>query len=193
MKYNPDLHHRRSIRLSNHDYRGPGTYYLTICNQGCERLFGEIVDGRMVLNDAGKMVESIWLELPSRYDGIELDAFVIMPNHVHGIVVLVGAGPSARPEPPFRHPTGQPRGVAPTPNLSIPDVVNRFKSLTTARYREGVYHNDWCPFLGRLWQRNYYEHVIRDETELAHIRQYILENPLHWQDDPENVQAPLWE
>ena len=81
---------------------------------------------------------------------------------------------------------GRPRGVAPTKVLSLPDVVQRFKSLTTAKYREGVRQSDWRPFAGQLWQRNYYEHVIRDEEELDRVRQYITENPLRWDQDPEN-------
>jgi putative transposase len=91
MTFNPDIHHRRSIRLRNFDYASAGAYFVTICAQGRDCLFGEVVDGVMAANDAGRMVESVWSRLPERFSGIELDAFVIMPNHVHFILFLVGA------------------------------------------------------------------------------------------------------
>ena len=133
----------------------------------------------MILNDAGQMVQAVWDEIPGNYDGVETDVFVIMPNHVHGIVVIVGAGPCACPN------HGQPRGVAPTV-LSLPDVVHRFKTLSTKRYVDGVKQHNWKSFDKKLWQRNYYEHIIRDETELNKIREYIINNPLNWQTDDEN-------
>lgn len=150
------------------------------------------------MNDAGHMVQSVWNELPQHYSGVDVDAFVVMSNHIHGIIVLmdddvvVGAGPRARPDnresPPFdgqpRGVRGQPQGVAPT--MSLPDVVHRFKSLTTARFRHGVIHNNWHPFHGGLWQRNYYEHVIRNESELGRIREYIVANPGRWDEDINN-------
>ncbi|MBI2354681.1 MAG: hypothetical protein HYV06_06595 [Deltaproteobacteria bacterium] len=91
MTFNPDIHHRRSIRLRNFNYASAGAYFVTICSQGRECLFGEVVDGVMVANDAGRMVKSVWSGLPERFSGIELDSFVIMPNHVHCILFLVGA------------------------------------------------------------------------------------------------------
>ena len=192
-KYDPTRHHRRSIRLPAYDYTQPGAYFVTICSQNRECLFGDVINEEMILNQRGEMVERTWRELAECYPGVEVDAFVIMPNHVHGIIVLVeagplgvgpvGAGPRACPEGPGACP-GRPQGVAPT--MSLPDVVHRFKSLTTARYRTGVLQDGWQPFPGRLWQRNYYEHVIRDEEELNRIRQYIIDNPGRWQDDVEN-------
>ncbi|MBI2352214.1 MAG: transposase [Deltaproteobacteria bacterium] len=149
-------------------------------NRQC--LFGEIVDGEMRVNDAGRMVQSVWEELPQRYHGIDIDALVVMPNHIHGIIMLmdddvVGAGPRARPGNRKSRPLdGQPRGVAPT--MSLPDVVHRFKSLATACYRHGVTEKGWREFCGRLWQRNYYEHIVRGEEELDRIRLYIEDNPL---------------
>ena len=179
MTYDPTGHQRRSIRLAGYDYRQAGAYFVTICSQHRECVFGEVVQGQMILNGPGQMVELAWHQLPQCYPGVEVDAFAIMPNHVHGIVVLVGAGPGACPE----H-TGRPQGVAPT--MSLPDVVHRFKSLTTTRYRTGVLQDGWQPFPGRLWQRNYYEHVIRNDRELARVRQYIVDNPARWEEDPEN-------
>ena len=149
-------------------------------------MFGEIVDGRMVLNDAGRMVKLVWNELPQHYSGVDIDGFVAMPNHIHGIIVLtVGAGPRACPKDERSHnERGQPQGVAPT--ISLPDVVHRFKSLTTAHYREGVRKNNWQPFPGRLWQRNYYKQIIRNEEEWNLFREYIQNNPMRWEMDEEN-------
>lgn len=148
---------------------------MTICTQDRQCLFGEIIVGagpsaspNMVINDAASMIQSIWKEIPDHYPCVEIDEFVIMPNHLHGIVVL----------------NGHPQGGAPT--LSLFDVAHRFKSLTTVRYRHGVKQNKWHPFPGKLWQRNYYEHVIRNENELNRIRQYIIDNPTNWDKDTEN-------
>jgi len=187
-----DKHHRRSIRLKGYDYAHAGAYFVTICTQDRECLFGGIIAGEMRLNDAGHMVYRIWNDLSVKYLGIETDEFVVMPNHVHGIIVIVGAGPCAcpgihaRPESCTAQPqTGQPQGVAPT-TLSLPEIVHRFKSFTTAEYRNGVRYKNWSPFNGKLWQRNYYEHVIRNEDEMDRIRQYIIENPLKWAEDEDN-------
>jgi REP element-mobilizing transposase RayT len=199
-------HHRRSIRLKGYDYTQPGAYFVTIVTQGRRHLFGEVTDGRIVLNDAGQMVTDVWMDLPHHYPGVMLDAFVTMPNHIHGIIVLVGAGPCACPNAGNGATTGgcpyvgllemgQPQGVAPT--LGLPDVVHRFKTMTTKRYADGVKHLGWQPFPGRLWQRNYYEHVIRTDDALDRIREYIASNPLRWHLDRENPAATghddVWE
>ena len=198
-------HRRRSIRLQGYDYSQPGAYFVTICTQNYSYLFGDIVEGEMVLNEAGQMVQGVWDELPMHYPGIETDAFIIMPNHVHGIIVIqpsdvgpasstVGAGPCACPgDAPqssdmgrlrVGHPhLGQPQGVAPTTRMSLADVVHRFKTLTTKRYTDGVKHNGWKPFPGRLWQRNYWEHIVRNEREMHRIREYIINNPAKWESD----------
>jgi putative transposase len=183
MTYDRTSHHRRSIRLPAYDYTQAGAYFVTICTQNRECVFGEVIQGQMVLNARGQMVESVWRQLPQHYPRVEVDTFVVMANHVHGIIVLVGAGlvgagPRACPD------SGRPQGVAPT--MSLPDVIHRFKSLTTARYRRGVLQDGWQPFPGRLWQRNYYEHIVRNEEELDRVRQYIIDNPSRWEDDVEN-------
>ena len=95
MKYNPDIHHRRSIRLRGYDYSQKGLYFVTICTQDRLCLFGDIENGEMNLNDAGKMVRTIWDQIPAHYCGVEIDQFVVMPNHIHGIVIIVGAVPRA--------------------------------------------------------------------------------------------------
>ncbi|MBI2358695.1 MAG: transposase, partial [Deltaproteobacteria bacterium] len=186
MGFNPDKNHRRSIRLKGYDYKQPGAYFVTICTQNRECLFGDIVDGTTRLNDWGQMVQSVWNELPQHYPGVDIDAFVVMPNHIHGIIVLmddhiVGATPRGCPVPGV---PGQAQGPAPT--MSLADVVHRFKSLTTARFRHDVIQNNWHPFHGRLWQRNYYEHVIRNESEWDRIREYIAANPAQWDEDINN-------
>ncbi len=217
MACDPEKHHRRSIRLKGYDYSQAGAYFITICTQDRACLFGDVVDGVIRLDEAGQMIQSVWDEIPAFYPGVDTDTFVVMPNHVHGIIVLVGATPRGRPVS-FDHPTlgqaqgpaptvgdaasGQAQGVAPAvgdaasgqaqgpaPTLSVPDVVHRFKTLTTKRYADGVKQSGWVPFRGRLWQRNYYEHIIRDEESLNRIRQYVLENPIRWAFDRENIAA----
>ena len=110
-----------------------------------------------------------WCELPKFYHGIRIDQFQIMPNHVHGIIVIVGDGPCA------------------VPTLSLSDIVQRFKSLTTRLYIQGVKKEDWEPFDAKLWQRSFFEHVIRGEKSLNKIRAYIRDNPLNWELDKDNL------
>ena len=293
---------RRSIRLRDYDYSQVGAYFVTVCTQYRQRLFGDVVDGVMVLNAAGKMIQRIWDDIPQYYDGIYTDAFTIMPDHIHGIVVIlpngshVGAIPPWLPTfykplspvspkpvlpvspkpwlptfdktlspvsrkrwlPTFDKPllsvsqnmvsskkTCYPRfrsdhagvvkrgddgllnvwgdhggiekrgdhggiaptvvgharivkrgndgllnvwddhgGIAPTgvdhAEYSLSDVVHRFKTLTTKRYVDGVYTQNWSEFPGKLWQRNYYECIIRDDVALTNIRRYIANNPKRW-------------
>jgi len=137
----------------------------------------------MVLNDAGRMVEQAWEGIPRHYPGIGVDAARVMPNHIHGIVVIapVGAGSCARPNDQSE--PGRPRGAAPTQVLSLSDVMERFKSLTTTRDITGVRNAGWEPFRGRLWQRNYHDRIIRNEQELNRIREYIRDNPTDWESD----------
>ncbi len=183
MKYNPEQHHRRSIRLKGYDYSQAGAYFVTVCTQDRACLFGDAADGEMRLNDAGRMVHSIWNEMSAFYLGVETDEFVVMPNHVHGIVVLVGVAPRGRPVSGQAQ-DGQAQGPAPT--MSLSDVIHRFKTMTTKRYADGVKTDGWPAFRGRLWQRNYYEHIIRNDESLNRIREYIVNNPLQWALDREN-------
>ena len=177
-------HHRRSIRLDEYDYAESGAYFVTICTQGHLCLFGEIVDGQMRMNALGQMVQETWCDLPSHYPHVELDAFVVMPNHVHMVIVLtegndlVGAGF----KPALVH------GSVPMPDAAkrhrLSEIVRAFKTFSSrqvgrCRGTQGV----------PLWQRNYYEHIIRSERALNHIRRYIAENPLRWAQDRENPAA----
>lgn len=170
MLFDPDIHHRRSIRLSGYDYSQQGAYFVTVCIQNRECLLGKIVDGKMMLNGAGKIVQSAWDDLPRRFPNVTLDAFTIMPNHVHGIVVIqqnVGAGQAL------------PLGAASSaPTLG--DIVRVFKSIPA------ISINRLLSRTGPVWQRNYYEHIIRDENDLFRIRQYIADNPARWDEDENN-------
>ena len=205
---------RKPNRLRNYDYSQAGYYFVTICTLNRKQLFGEIIDRQMITNDAGKMVERTWNELPKFYRGIQIDQFQIMPNHLHGIIIIigpvetgpVGTGPRACPNPNPNE--GQPQGVAPTvvpttvpttvpktvpttslsvvPALSLSDIVHRFKSFTTHRYMAGVKNNGWKSFDGKLWQRSFHDHIIRNEESLDNIRAYIQNNPLKWESDTNN-------
>jgi len=128
----------------------------------------------MVMNEAGGMIEKWWQELPNKYPMIDTDVYTVMPNHFHGIVAIVGADLRGHP--------GQPHRVAPT----VGDMIDWFKTMTTNDYIRGVNHGQWRPFPGKLWQRNYYEHIIRDEGDLNAIREYIVNNPAGWDTDNEN-------
>ncbi|GAB4343335.1 MAG: hypothetical protein Kow0099_21640 [Candidatus Abyssubacteria bacterium] len=175
MTYDPDKHHRRSVRLQGYDYSRAGAYFVTICAQNRECVFGKIVGRRMRLNDAGRIVQAAWNDLPNHYAGVELDAFVAMPNHVHGIVVIVGAG--LKPAPTGLKP-------APTANRAahgLPEIVRAFKTFSSRRINE-LRHTPGA----RLWQRNYYEHIIRNEESMERVRDYIVNNPLQWELDREN-------
>ena len=185
MEYDPNKHHRRSIRLKGYDYSQPGAYFVTICIQGGFRLLGEIADGNIYPSEPGKMVRAIWCELPLHYRGVEVDAFVLMPNHIHGIILLTHENKKRV----------MPDGQICQP-MTLGNVVHRFKSLTTARYREGVINKGWHRFTKRLWQRNYYEEIIRNEMSWQIIRKYILYNPLAWEADPKHLELyhpiPEW-
>ena len=187
-----DRHHRRSIRLKGYDYSLAGAYFVTISTQGRECVFGDVVAGVMRLNEAGRMVSTVWDTLLARFPGVDLDAFVVMPNHIHGIIVfatrvsvgapLVGAQDVTPNRTIDNRATTR---VAPT----LGDVVGAFKSRATVEYTRGVKTKGWPAFRRRLWQRNFYEHIIRNEASLNHIRQYILDNPARWAFDRDNPLA----
>jgi putative transposase len=188
--YNTQINTRHSLRLKDYNYSTAGAYFVTICTQKRECLFGQVPVGAgpcacppVVISDTGRMLTNVWRQIPDHYPSIDIDEFVVMPNHIHGIIVIAGAG-DIEPELPG----GRPQGVAPT-GLSFSDVVHRFKTMTTKQYIDGVKQSGWQPFDGKLWQRNYYEHVIRSENELNEARQYILNNPLKWSLDNENPEC----
>jgi putative transposase len=168
-------HQRRPARLRGYDYTQPGWYFVTICVQDRACVLGSVCNGKMDLNDAGRMIEATWAEMPLHYPRVRLDQAIVMPNHLHGVIVLEDAAATG---------DGRPQGAAPT--LSLPDIVDRFKTLTTRLYIDAVRRHGWQPFAGRLWQRSYYDHVIRDEHALSQIRDYIVNNPIKWEMDPDN-------
>jgi REP element-mobilizing transposase RayT len=173
--------HRRSIRLKGYDYTRAGAYFVSICTKDRACLFGDVADGVMRLNQMGHIVRQCWLAIPDHFPHVLLDEFVVMPNHVHGILVImpthiVGAthaSPLQNDDTPTRPRGPQPRSVA--------SIVGSFKSAAAKRINEHR-GTPGAP----IWQRNYYEHVIRDDESLNLIRNYIADNPLRWPIDAEN-------
>jgi putative transposase len=174
-----DLPKRHSIRLKEYDYSAPGAYFITVCVQDHLPIFGELSNGCMVSNDAGMMLEKEWLNLPDRFPFLQLDEYVIMPDHFHGILYLL---PEERPGEHEVRPYG-------TANGSLGRIIQAFKSSTTVRYAEGVDKYGWKPFNKRLWQRGYYEHVVRNSEDLRLIREYISYNPSRWFVEKESVRT----
>ena len=179
MKSESGKHHRHSMRLRGYDYAQAGAYFVTIVTRDRVCLFGEMVNGEMRLNDGGRMIEQWWFELNRKFSTVETDEFVVMPNHFHGIVVIAGVTVGADPR------VG-PNSEGADAGAPLPTIIQWFKTMTTNEYMRGVKTRSWTPFAGRLWQRNYYEHIVRCENELTRIREYIANNPLQWEMDREN-------
>ncbi len=150
----PSARRRKVLRNSRYDNRKTGAYFVTTGLQDHRPLFGLIRKQKMVLNPAGQMVREVWLALPARFPTVMLDAFVVMPNHIHGIIWLTEEGP-----------------------VGLGDVIKAYKSITTVRYIEGVRHHGWKPFNRRLWERDYWDRLIRDDRHLLTVRRYIKNNP----------------
>ena len=192
-KFDPNKHHRRSIRLEGFDYSSEGAYYVTIVVRGRDCLFGEIIDGKMHLNRYGEIVQKWWYEIANHFQNVELGAFVIMPNHVHGIIWITderrGEVLSPRDNPnsdnldlheyPFTNQGGE------TPPLRKPtlgQIVAYFKYQSTKEMNR----IETDKAITKFWQRNYYEHVIRDEKDLQNKTDYIESNPILWDEDDDN-------
>ena len=172
---------RDATRLPDYDYSAPGAYFVTVCCQNRKPFLD--------FEPAKEMVETIWRDIPNQFKNTEIDIFVVMPDHFHGIIIMksndnvtVGERPRALPMRELTTDAGSTNGKAqgpsPTKFGSVIDVVQWFKSLTTAKYRHGVKSDNWPPYFKKLWQRSFYDHVIRYETDLAILRDYILNNPL---------------
>ena len=185
MQYNKDIHRRRSIRIQNFDYSQAGAYFVTVCSLNRECLFGELVDGQVRLNQYGQMVKSEWMKTGIIRPNIHLDEFIVMPNHVHGILMINDDGMGTLQRALTSEKFGKPV------SNSLPTIVRLFKSMTTKQI------NVLRPTPERpVWQRNYYEHIIRDDGELERICEYIMNNPLQWAEDennPENFTQPFEE
>jgi len=249
------MNQRKSIRLKNYDYSSKGLYFVTICVQNKAHLFGYVENDKMVLNPAGEMVQKQWFILKNRFQNIDLDEIIVMPNHLHSVVAinpvgapLVGAHiknvnlekgqPQGIAHTDAHNKTenstteiqnfdvdiitgeptvasvlgahkknnittndqprgitnintqnenlhlknGQPQGIAPT-GASLGNIVGAFKSITTFEYIQNVKNNNWPTFNGKLWQRNYYEHIIRTHDDYLRIVNYIINNPKNWNRD----------
>jgi len=195
--YNPDIHHRNSVRLRTYDYRSAGAYFVTICTFQKEAILAEIIDRTASLSSAGNVVQECWQQIPVHFPNVDLDEFIIMPNHIHGIIVIddsVGAthaSPAltaltaatnlaavtiAPPDDRARHasPLQKPGPV----KCSLGAIIGSFKSACTKRINESR-NTAGMP----VWQRNYHERIIRNEEELHSLRDYILTNPVRWEGD----------
>ena len=135
------------------------------------------------LNDAGKMIAAQWRTLPTKFPNTQLDEFIVMPNHIHGIIIFVGASLVGAHSNASN--SGDKNDI---PTKKLGDVIGAYKSLTTVAFVQGVKTLKWPPFSEKLWQRNYYEHIIRNDKDLLSIQQYITDNPARWNEDPDNLQ-----
>jgi REP element-mobilizing transposase RayT len=229
-RYNPNIHHRKSIRLKGYDYSRKGLYFVTICCKNRACLFGKIKNGEMFLNDAGIMIEKWYFELEHKFPEIKCHEMIVMPNHIHFILENTGnidavqanlydktdnnilqdypdndtvrANLGVRPNDKghtnnnigqIHNNIGQTHRSAPTEkseqifgeHLGSPlhRVIQWFKTMTTNEYIRGVKNLGWEPFDKKLWQRNYWEHIIRNEKSYHNISNYIINNPSKWKED----------
>jgi REP element-mobilizing transposase RayT len=182
MSYDHKPPQRRSIRLPMYDYTGAGVYFVTLCVHEGECLLGEVIDGEMHRNDAGQAAWECWQAIPEHFAHVQLDAFVVMPNHLHGLIVITDP-----PRATHASPLHDPAGAAPEPVRSLPHgppagslgaMVGSFKSAASRRINQQR-NMPGIPF----WQRNYWEHIVRSEEALDRIREYIATNPARWIED----------
>lgn len=195
MPYYPDQHHRRTIRIPGYDYSTPGAYFLTLCVEGRRCLLSEVTGDHVLLTKPGEIVAECWASLPERFPSVRLDTSVIMPNHFHATIFLVGVrfiAPTARAAHGYAnraassvsshgHQDADGAGAinrAPTGLVTLGEVVRAFKGVSARRIRVEA-----DP--GFAWQRNYFERVLRDEERLMRARRYVDENPARWLEDPE--------
>ena len=162
MSYDPDRHHRRSIRLQGYDYAQAGAYFITLCTQGRARLFGRVTHGVVELTDIGRIVEEEWARTPAARLNVELDAYVVMPDHIHGILVITYRDDSVA--------LLEASSTLRSPARTIGAIVRGFKGAVVRRAGMAI------------WQRNYHEHIIRSEAALDRIRRYIVANPARWEE-----------
>ena len=170
IKYNPDIHHRRSIRLKGYDYSREGMYFITMCTHDHMCLFGKVENEEIKLNEYGKIAEKCLLSIPDHHPYANLHQYIVMPNHIHCIIeITVGANDDSPLQPQTDHPR---HGTSKT----IGSIVRGFKIGVTKWFRKNT-------DIHTVWQRNYYDHIIRNENSYCRIANYIINNPLKWQDD----------
>jgi putative transposase len=179
------MHDRRSVRLAGYDYRSNGAYFVTVCTRRRACIFGDVIDGAVRLNEMGHIAEACWAAISEHFSLVTLDAAMVMPNHIHGIIVIDGVWPpQASPLGDARDATRCRQSPGGLQAGSIAAIVGSFKSASTK------HTNRLCGTPGaQMWQRNYFEHVIRDEDDLNEIRRYIADNPIAWALDPDNQHA----
>jgi putative transposase len=172
------IKHRKQNRLKGFDYSSNGYYYVTICTKNREKYFGEIIDNKMVLNKYGEIVKTCWFEIPKHFNNVKLDKFQMMPNHLHGIIVIVGAG--------FSRPI----------NLDYPtlgQIIGYFKYQSTKYINDCIVKGSEDPTptekhkYTQIFQRSFYDIIIRSEMSLYFICQYIRDNPKNWETDRNNL------
>lgn len=159
---NDDYRRRNTLRYPGYDYARAGAVFVTICTQGRQRLFGTVHGGQVHLTPSGERARERWAQIPTRFPDVLIDAAIVMPDHVHGII-LTGTDPALPAE------------------TTASDVVRWFKSAMFSDYTTGVRQHGWAPYDRQFWQRNYYDHIIRNEREMNRIRQYIEGNPARWE------------
>lgn len=177
------LQKRKVLRLAGYNYAKPGAYFITICTHGQKSFFGMIEDRTMNLNDYGRIVEKCWFNLPDHYPNIQLGEWIIMPNHIHGIIEIVTVGAGSQTLPIVG------AGLKPAPTKKhhgIPEIVRAFKTFSSRRINE-LRNTPGTP----VWQRNYFEHIIRNKKSMQQISNYIRNNPLHWSSD-DQCKPDIW-
>ena len=201
MKYNPKIHNRRSIRLQGYDYSHAGAYFITCCCHDRKCWFGKIENDDMILNEYGMVAYNEWIKLTERFSNFELDVFQIMPNHIHVILVLNDVGASladaqksladAQKDLQANRATARVAPTMETKSKTVGDIIGAYKSLVANKCLEifklkcvgaGLAPAQ-IPMMGKLWQRNFYEHIIRNEKSYQTISNYIINNPNNWKDD----------
>jgi putative transposase len=208
MRYDPYIHQRKSIRLKEYDYSQPGVYFITNCIYNHECLLGEIIDNQIKLNKIGIIIDYQWRIIPKYFRHVELDYYTIMPNHMHGIIIIKEIKPGKVGAKHFHNENIKPQSsLSKTKNInngnghdenasplhvhirvkgttsgSLSAIMQNYSSVTTRKINR-IRKTPGA----RIWQRNFYERIIRDEIELNRIRKYIAENPLKWDDDEYNA------
>ncbi len=181
MTFNPQIHHRKSIRLKGYDYSKTGLYFITLCVEDKQHLFGDVIDGKMILNPLGQIANDEWLNTSNIRDNILLHEFIIMPNHFHSIIEINFK----------KGKNDQSIGAFKSPSQTIGSIIRGYKIATTKKIKDFLKEENirtgelqFAPTINsKIWQRNYYENIIRDEKAYQNISNYIKNNPAKWHED----------